>query len=584
MALITNNISGSSSDSWRIGITGSVRIANPGAGAFPAMPGTDVDFFVSGSRGGKGTSGVSVFGGDTVISGTLVVGTGSVTIDSNEIRFQGGAAKIFSGSGGLTFADSSNAGVTLSSLAAGGGSVAGSDTQIQFNDGGAFGASADLKFAKTTGTMSVANLIVSGTGNSLVSSGTIRVKDGGGTTLVSLSTAGVISGSSNLQAGGDLTIAGDANVNGGDLITTAATATVFNTNATTVTIAGAATSGVTVGNATGGVTLNGTATVTGDLAVNGATSADITTTTATATVFNTNATTVTVGGAATSGVTIGNSTGGVTLNGTATVTGDLAVNGATSADITTTTATATVFNTNATRVDVGGAATDLRLGGPTGTTRVNNNLFIKGDLYVSGTTTTIDSTVTEIQDPLVGFGFASGSVAGAAGDRGWIGGITGAGNNVAFVWSNSNSSFAAAKTTSAPGDASVTLSTLQPVRASSFQVGSSTSILTGSGTQLILSGNVVAVSGSSVNFSVDGTGIATVSSAGFLPQADVTYNLGSPSKRWQNIYTGDLHLRNDRGDYTLIEESDTLTIRFNKTGKRYRFVLERAPEFDEEPL
>ena len=51
--------------------------------------------------------------------------------------------------------------------------------------------------------------------------------------------------------------------------------------------------------------------------------------------------------------------------------------------------------------------------------------------------------------------------------------------------------------------------------------------------------------------------------------------------RFANIYTGDLHLRNERGDYTLIEEEDCLTIRFNKTGKRYKFLLERAPEYDE---
>ena len=523
MALITNNISGSSSDKWRIGITGSVRFANPGSNPFPAPPGTDVDFFVSGSRGGKGTSGVSAFGGDVVVSGTLVVGTGSITIDSNEIRFLGGAAKIFSGSSGLTFSDSSNT-KTLSELVAGAAGVAGSDTQVQFNDGGAaLGASANFKFEKTIGALSVANLIVSGTGNSLVSSGTISVKDGGGVSQVSLSTAGVISGSSNLQAGGDLTIAGDANVNGGDLITTATTATVFNTVATTVTIAGGATTSTTIGNATGGVT----------------------------------------------------------LNGTATVTGDLAVNGATSADITTSTATATVFNGTATTLKVGEAATTVSLGAGSGTTTVNNNLVVKGDLYISGTTTTIDSVVTEIKDPIVGFGFASGSVAAAAGDRGFIGGITGAGNNVAFVWSNANSTFAAAKTTSAPGDSTITLSTLQPVLASQFRVGDATSILTRNADQLILSGNIVAVSGTSVNFVAGGTGIAEVTSAGLFPKADVTFNLGSPSKRWQNIYTGDLHLRNDRGDYTLIEESETLTIRFNKTGKRYKFVLEPAPEFDE---
>jgi hypothetical protein len=67
-----------------------------------------------------------------------------------------------------------------------------------------------------------------------------------------------------------------------------------------------------------------------------------------------------------------------------------------------------------------------------------------------------------------------------------------------------------------------------------------------------------------------------------LPSADVTYSLGSSSNRWANIYTGDLHLKNERGDYTLIEEEDFLTIRFNKSGKRYKFMLEAVPELDEE--
>lgn len=66
-----------------------------------------------------------------------------------------------------------------------------------------------------------------------------------------------------------------------------------------------------------------------------------------------------------------------------------------------------------------------------------------------------------------------------------------------------------------------------------------------------------------------------------IPDGNRTRNLGSEAARFANIYTGDLHLRNERGDYTLIEEEDCLTIRFNKNGKRYRFVLEPAPEFDE---
>ena len=75
----------------------------------------------------------------------------------------------------------------------------------------------------------------------------------------------------------------------------------------------------------------------------------------------------------------------------------------------------------------------------------------------------------------------------------------------------------------------------------------------------------------------------SVLKADLLPDGNRTRNLGSDSLRFANVYTGDLHLKNDRGDYTLIEEEDCLTIRFNKSGKRYRFMLERAPEFDEDP-
>lgn len=81
------------------------------------------------------------------------------------------------------------------------------------------------------------------------------------------------------------------------------------------------------------------------------------------------------------------------------------------------------------------------------------------------------------------------------------------------------------------------------------------------------------------------TGADTVSfrsslGTSIIPDVDMLRNLGSPTRRFANVYTGDLHLRNDRGDYTLIEEEDCLTIRFNKTGKRYKFVLEPAPEFE----
>jgi hypothetical protein len=59
-----------------------------------------------------------------------------------------------------------------------------------------------------------------------------------------------------------------------------------------------------------------------------------------------------------------------------------------------------------------------------------------------------------------------------------------------------------------------------------------------------------------------------------LPARDNKQDLGSPTKRWANIYTGDLHLKNERGDWTIVEEEDYLCVVNNKTGVRYKMVLE----------
>jgi len=72
-----------------------------------------------------------------------------------------------------------------------------------------------------------------------------------------------------------------------------------------------------------------------------------------------------------------------------------------------------------------------------------------------------------------------------------------------------------------------------------------------------------------------------------LPSADDTYDLGSPSKQWRNIYTGDLHLSNESktegnivdgttGNWTIQEGSEELYILNNKSGKKYKFKLEEV--------
>jgi len=60
----------------------------------------------------------------------------------------------------------------------------------------------------------------------------------------------------------------------------------------------------------------------------------------------------------------------------------------------------------------------------------------------------------------------------------------------------------------------------------------------------------------------------------FYPTTDNSYDIGSAALRFRNIYTGDLNLQNDRGDWTLIEEQDFLSFRNNKSGRRYRMIME----------
>ncbi len=59
-----------------------------------------------------------------------------------------------------------------------------------------------------------------------------------------------------------------------------------------------------------------------------------------------------------------------------------------------------------------------------------------------------------------------------------------------------------------------------------------------------------------------------------IPDGNRTRNLGSENARFANIYTGDLHLRNERGDWTIVEEEDFLCVVNNRTGKRHKMVLQ----------
>jgi hypothetical protein len=70
-----------------------------------------------------------------------------------------------------------------------------------------------------------------------------------------------------------------------------------------------------------------------------------------------------------------------------------------------------------------------------------------------------------------------------------------------------------------------------------------------------------------------------------LPGSDSSYDLGSTSLRWRNLYTADLHLSNEgksegnqidgtTGNWTIQEGEESLYIINNKSLKKYKFFLE----------
>ena len=77
------------------------------------------------------------------------------------------------------------------------------------------------------------------------------------------------------------------------------------------------------------------------------------------------------------------------VGGATTLTGDIAVNGG---DITTNQTTFNLVNATATTVNFAGAATTLEIGAATGTTNINNNLDVDGDVNIDGGDLTVSTT------------------------------------------------------------------------------------------------------------------------------------------------------------------------------------------------
>jgi filamentous hemagglutinin len=189
--------------------------------------------------------------------------------------------------------------------------VPGANTQVLYNNDGNAGASAGLTFNSAT--------------NALATTGTVSAT--GNITGANLLSAGIISSTGNIFT------AGNANVDGGALRTTAATAFVFNTTATTVTIGNAATTALNLGSTAGNTNVRGNVTI-GSANTNSAVSGNL---------LSINTTTVNITGVANvgaNGLNI-NSGGNIVISS-----GNLTIGGANGAAyIKTVSATGYVFNT-----------------------------------------------------------------------------------------------------------------------------------------------------------------------------------------------------------------------------------------------
>lgn len=209
----------------------------------------------------------------------------------------------------------------------------------------------------------------------------------------------VISGNPGDILFNDAEFTGDVAVNGGDITTTSAIFNLVDDTATTVNFAGAAID-VQIGSNLGVTTINNDVDIVGDRLSTQATSF---------TAFDTPET-ISFGAAATD-IGIGSSTGTTRVYNNLDVSGDIQVFGGDL--IVSGTTVFNLANTTATTINFGGNATDIQIGSATGTTNVNNNLDVDGDLNIDGGDLTVSTSAFNLANTIattVNFAGAATSV------------------------------------------------------------------------------------------------------------------------------------------------------------------------------
>ena len=215
---------------------------------------------------------------------------------------------------------------------------------------------------------------------------------------------------------------------------------------------------------------------------------------------------------------------------------------------------------------------------------IPDDMLVGGNLTVEGITTTIQTTELSIDDKNI----TMGDVAAVTGLTATL--STGTANVTVASTSGLIPGMALTKTggSGAFNAGGVTITeisstTLLVVSANHATAGSIT-FTAGAATDVTADGGGITLKGTSDKtiMWMNDTDAWEVNNH-FYPSSDSQLDLGSDSIRWRNVYaddlfTGDLHLSNERGDWTLVEEANYLTVRNNKNGKRYKLLMEELPD------
>jgi hypothetical protein len=180
----------------------------------------------------------------------------------------------------------------------------------------------------------------------------------------------------DVTSGRNITAGNNLAVNGGNLTSSASIFNLLNSTVGAVNFANDATA-ISIGSLTGDTTVRHNLIVTGDVSVNGG---DLTTSQSVFNLINTSASAINFAGAGTA-VNIGSTSGNTNVKNNLIVDLDLQVKGG---DLTTNQSTFNLLNTNSTTVNFAGAATLIDIGAATGTTSINNNLDVDGNINVDG--------------------------------------------------------------------------------------------------------------------------------------------------------------------------------------------------------